>query len=711
MALEEKRKSSNEAATARAPAGMTQKRRWLVFGSNVAVAIFLATALMVGAVWLSDVLLKGKGRGDWTSSGRFSLSPRSRALVAKLPCDVRITNLYAHAPEEPASEEQWQRVQDLLTEYEMASPRITVETVNPLMDVGGVEKVVARLRERYGKELEKPKQLVEEFQKLDKDLREFLTAEAGRLETAADSWKNGPPDADKALRMVAQRWRQMADVGEVAAGGVQVLTEQALPNYTTAVSRAKEYLRQVNDMFRAAPGLFSQLYEASEKEPPAEVKAILTGGRATYTPMRTRIDAFDKKAADLPQMEFDTIRREINQGEVLLVEVGDRVKVISFDEVWVRNPSPRGKEGSEPDRLFVGEQAISSALLGLCEPERPAVLFVTFGAPATAMGGGPFGGGGGGPYAEIAERIRKANFIVEDWDLMREREMPHPEHMTKAILVLVPPPQPSMQRPMPPATPDMYKAAIDAVKSGTPVILMAEPGSMFGPGIAYAELFELFGVTPKLNAIAVHKTVVDGMGTEKALPQIEITSYPNHSITRPLGGLPTMLLTPCPLLIARELPKDVALAQPLVELPGGRDHWADTNVSDVMRGEAKRTEGEDIAGPVPLAVAAVRKVGDAEQKAVMFSDAQFAEDRVAFYRDPRDPLMREAFPGNAELLVNSILWVAGTEHLITVSPEALQARRIGDLGSWSLPLQIIIIGGLPAAVLIAGIIVYIVRRR
>jgi hypothetical protein len=111
---------------------------------------------------------------------------------------------------------------------------------------------------------------------------------------------------------------------------------------------------------------------------------------------------------------------------------------------------------------------------------------------------------------------------------------------------------------------------------------------------------------------------------------------------------------------------------------------------------------------VPLAVAAVRKVGDAEQKAVLFGDSQFAEDRIAFYRDP---MGREAFPGNAELLVNSILWVAGTEHLITVSPEALQARRIGDLGSWSLPLQIIIIGGLPVAVLIAGIIVYFVRRR
>jgi hypothetical protein len=55
--------------------------------------------------------------------------------------------------------------------------------------------------------------------------------------------------------------------------------------------------------------------------------------------------------------------------------------------------------------------------------------------------------------------------------------------------------------------------------------------------------------------------------------------------------------------------------------------------------------------------------------------------------------------------------VACTEHLITVSPEALEARRIGDLGGWTLPLRILIIAGLPLAAGIVGLIVYILRRR
>jgi hypothetical protein len=80
---------------------------------------------------------------------------------------------------------------------------------------------------------------------------------------------------------------------------------------------------------------------------------------------------------------------------------------------------------------------------------------------------------------------------------------------------------------------------------------------------------------------------------------------------------------------------------------------------------------------------------------------------VAFYQ----VMGRDLFPGNAELLVNTLLWVAGTEHLITVSPEALQARRIGDPGAWTLPLQMLLVAGIPAAVLVAGLVVYAVRRR
>jgi hypothetical protein len=205
-----------------------------------------------------------------------------------------------------------------------------------------------------------------------------------------------------------------------------------------------------------------------------------------------------------------------------------------------------------------------------------------------------------------------------------------------------------------------------------------------------------------------------------------------------------MLLTAMPVMPKAALPEGVTV-QPILTLPTGADYWADTTAMEAMRGEAKRDEAEDLIPtaerPVVLAAAVTRELAPDQaaksepgaeapgeqtgarrenvadrsrgrlgkiQKVVFFGDGDFAADRVAFYRTM---FGQQLFPGNAELFLNSLLWVAGTEHLITVSPEALEARRIGDLGGWTLPLRILIIAGLPLAAGIVGLIVYILRRR
>jgi hypothetical protein len=705
---------------------LSQSQRWVRFGSNVALGLVLATVLVVAAVWLSGKALRGTARSDWTAAGRFSLSPRTRTLVADIPSDfdIRLTNLYSHAPEIPASEEQWQRVEDLLSEYAMASPRITAEAVNPDVDVGRVETLVNRLRARYAKELEKPKALVGEFDKLRTDLDAVLKAQADRASAAADAWTTGPTEVVNSLRMVAQRWQQLETVGAFTAASIQSLTDQALPAYATALARAKDFLGPVGDNFEAVPELYKQLGEAAKgADVPAEVGEILASAESTYAPLVERIKAFTKQAADLPELELDKVRDQIGEGNAILIETPTRVQVVSFDDVWVRNRA--GGEQEQPERLFAGEQALSSALLGLLHADKPAVLFVTFGEPATMWGG---------PYAEMAERIRKANFIVEDWNLAREPAMPAPEHMTFPILVLVPPAPPNPQMPMPPPSPELYATAVEAIKKGAAAIVLGEPASMFGPAVPYRDLFDTFGLEGRFEAVAVRKVVVDQRGTERAVPQIEITRYPEHPITAPLGALPTMLVTAMPVMPKAPLPEGVAV-QPILTLPVGADYWADTTAMEAMRGEAKRNEVDDLIPteeqPVVLAAAVTRELATetakptaegepkppaekAErpagkvQKVVFFGDGDFASDRVAFYRTM---FGQQVFPGNAELFLNSLLWVAGTEHLITVSPEALEARRIGDLGGWTLTLRILVIAGLPLAAGIVGLIVYILRRR
>jgi len=782
MALEQ----SGQAKQAPGPApGMSRGRRWMVFGSNVAVMILLATALVVVAVWLSGALLRGRVRGDWTAGGRFSLSPRTEALLAELDemnLEVRLTNLYSHAPEVPASETQWRRVRDLLSEYGMASGRVRVEDVNPAADTGGVEQLVARLKDRYAGQMRKPRRLVTRFQGLHEAIQKTLQDEAKRLNAAADAWEDGPPEALETLRMVAQVWNQLLMVGDFAAGNVQTLSEQALPAYADALDQAKDYLGQVRERFGVAPEALAKIEDqAGEAEIPDAVRRILAAAEEIYAPLRKRIQAFQDEAADVEETELDDIRREINQGETILLETlaekgtlvtgkaeaadlrpvaeaagaetvqprtegegceiitpadkldavrqavedagvkvesaeverrPDAIEVVAFDEVWVRNPNA-GQRPEASQRLFAGERAVSSALLGMVHKRKPAVLFVRAGGPATRPMRGPMGRGRPAPYRQMAERLEKANFIVRDWDPQRQPQMPEVENASTIVLVLVPPGQPSRRMPTPPPDPESYAPAVEAIRQGVPAILFGEPGSMFQQPVPYADLFDEFGVEATFNAVAVHSVVVDAAGSEEAVPQVQVTDYGDHEVTRPVGALPSMLATASPLRVKDEPTEGVSVT-PLMELPAGRDYWADTVVMEAMQRQATFDAAEDIPGPVPLAVAATRKVGREEQKVVLFGDADFAQDRVAFYRNPvmyRDRIeMQYAFPGNAEVFVNACLWVSGSEHLIAVSPEALQARRIGDLGGWQLPIQIFILAGLPALVLGAGILVYIVRR-
>jgi len=768
--------------------GMGRRRRWLVFGSNVAVMILLATALVVIVVWLSGALLRGRARDDWTAGGRFSLSPRTEALLSRLDTDprgteVRLTNLYSHTPEIPASEDQWRRVQDLLNEYDMAAARLDVEAVNPALDVGGVEQLIRRLTERYAGQLRKPRRLVEEFRGLADTLQQTLSAEAERLDAAAEAWKQGPPQAIETLRMVAQVWRQLSRIGSFAIENVQSLTDQALPAYGDAMSQAKDHVAQIRQRFEVVPEALKKIDEqAGDAAIPAPVRQVIDNAKATYDPLVARIKAFETKASEIDAIELDDVRRSINQGETVLLETfanqgaittpetdadkldtvaetidgatvqpaaegdgheilvpydaldkakaallaagvpvaaatverrPDEILVVGFDDVWVRNPGA-GQDPMAPERLFAGEQALSSALLGMVEKKKPALVFVTSGGPATTPMPGPMGRGQPAPYMQIGQRLEKANFIVRDWNLQQAREMPDLPDASKVVLVLVPPAPRDPRMPMPPPSPEAYGPAMDLIRAGAPAIVLGEPASLFQQALPYADLFSAFGVEARFNAVAVQSVVVDAAGKEEAIPQIQVTRYADHEIAKPLGALPAMLLTASPLEIRKELP-DGLTAKPLVLLPAGADYWADTAVIEAMNRQATFDAGEDIRGPVPLAVASEKTLADGQtQKVVLFGDGDIARDGVAFYRSPvvnRGRLeMQYQFPGNAELFVNACLWVSGSEHLIAVSPEAMEARRIGDLGGWRLPLQIFIIVGLPVLVLAAGVLVYVVRR-
>ena len=76
------------------------------------------------------------------------------------------------------------------------------------------------------------------------------------------------------------------------------------------------------------------------------------------------------------------------------------------------------------------------------------------------------------------------------------------------------------------------------------------------------------------------------------------------------------------------------------------------------------------------------------------------------------PGARILYPGNSDLFVNSICWLAHEEALIAASPRTQDIRRIEPMGSGALQTyRVLLWGGMPAVILVLGIVVGLMRRR
>jgi len=704
--------------------GLSRSQRWTRFGSNVAVALVLATILVVAAVWLSSVLLRGRARSDWTASGRFSLSDRSKAILKGLDTDIKLYFVYPNPAgyryENPEAQRsdliEYERLGDLVESYDLAAGRISVERVDPLNPVQA-DACLAGLRETFSEGFARKKELLGEFAAFRKELDAFISKELETLQAFGTLEPPPPAGLLQSLTSAANELVTLSKKAQLQLLGKMFGADLSPADEAATLDEAKALTAAVVEGFKIFPDFYARILEAGEEGKlggpvPEAVKTFLQTASDRYKPLREKAAALQEKVTGRTEEKFDEIEQRLQQrSKFVLVRGPADVKVLGPEEFWARRPGM--EEGGQG--VFSGERILTAAVLSLARPEKPAILFVTHGSPASDWGGA---------YAQLARRLEGLNFIVQDWDLARGGEMPTPEHMTFPVLVLIPP---QANPRMPPPSPEAWAPALDAVAKGTPAIVLAEPASMMSPTVPYRDLFEMFGVEARFDAVAVHRRVVDNRGTEKAIPQIVITNYPDHAITVPVGALPTLLRTAMPVMPKDKAPEGITVA-PIMFLSTGPDFWADTVAFQVMRGEAERDEADDLIPtrerPVPLAVAVTRELpkegsggeaaGEAPQETeprvqrlVVFGDSDFAQDRIAFYRDM---LGREMFPGNAEVFLGAVLWAAGQDDLIAVGPETMEARRLGEIPGL-LAMQIVLIGVLPALVGIAGVVVLVLRRR
>lgn len=692
------------------------QRHW-IYGFNV-VALMLAGLAILGILFYLSSQKEYSYRRDLTSGGVYSLSESSKKLLAQLDTKAEkyeLINLKGS-----------QEVSDLLTEYQRASKNITAKNFSLMAE----EDLENQIKTRYTEELKPYVATVGEFPQLAKEIEAFMTRESADL--GALLQQKGLSAEDKA---------RTSEIIGLFSGTFPATLKQGQKFVDNEIN-------STSPRWTLAVGTISALFESTDFAPLLEVLADaqkvkeLFGGPTRehllantkrFEDLNAKVKSYTQRLAKLAPLKVREVLNSLKTGSVVVLS-SSSAKVIGRGEMFkVQGSAKAGSD--EPTESFEGEQAISSVLLSLHEPVKKKVVFVTAAAQQVLAG----------QFSAIAGRLRDANFEALEWSagggmnpMTGEPEAggPPPGIGAGVVWVVMPPEQANPQMaamgiPAGPPPPALMEALKAHVAMGGDVMFLAEatPASRFSPGpsgFPYEEITKPWGIN-----VASKYTVVHSYPSEDstvAVPQLELKRFPKHPITQPQQGLmtvfvarmiPRMGYTASPTVVridATSKPSDVT-AEVIVDTGDDPEAWGESALTE----DAKFEEGLDVKGPVPMGVAAWRTRAingkNVTQRMVVIGSKTFAftelVERAARVRYNDRLYEIAAFPGNAELFVNSTRWLAGYENMIAVSSKSSVALRIRDISPGALAWIRwgVLFAGAPTAALIAGLVVWAFRRR
>ena len=349
-----------------------------------------------------------------------------------------------------------------------------------------------------------------------------------------------------------------------------------------------------------------------------------------------------------------------------------------------------------------GEQEITNGLIKVVQGKQSKVYFVQGHGEKNTEGSDR------GSYSTIAAALGSDNYAVDKLVLVQQKEVP----ADATVLVVAGPKT------------DFLAPEIEMVKAylarGGKVLFMLDPPDR-------ADSAPLAGITSLLKEWAIevgNNMVVDVsgigqlFGTNESVPVA--AKYNPHTITANFN-----LMTAYPL--ARSVAPATGetggkFAQALVETSA--NSWAETDLKTLMTsGKVERNlEAGDKAGPVSLAAAVSSpataappadgaKQGDGAGAAAKPEDAPKPETRIVVFGDSDFAANGYlGIPGNRDLFLNTVNWLAQQENLIAIRPKDPEDRRVTltagteNLIFW---LSVVII---PGVILLAGVQTWWRRR-
>ncbi len=386
---------------------------------------------------------------------------------------------------------------------------------------------------------------------------------------------------------------------------------------------------------------------------------------------RVRVEYVDPDR-DLARAKQLVTTYKLDSPDVIVFASGDNHKLVRLDDLVDLDQA----NYMAPPRVkaFKGEGVFLSAIQTITEEKAPKVYFLT--------GHGehdPDDTGAEDGYSVFASTLRQDHLIVQKWNYQAQQAWP-----PDAGALVIAGPRTSFAEPE-------LAALEDYLKNKGRLLVLLDPRVKTG----LEPLLAKWGVTAD-----------DDLVVSPLLGMINVTAlgsdYASHPITEKLRGMNTTF--PYARSIRRKVGaptpgSDQPIVTELVKTPDV--FWGET---DYAGAHYQFDASQDVAGPVSLAVAVeTRKPVGVDinvTRMVVIGCSSFLDN--AHLRDS---------VGNTDLVLNSINWLLARKQLIAVSPKTPEEFSLDVSPGQTQAVYILAVGGLPLAVGLIGLIVWLRRRK
>ncbi len=461
----------------------------------------------------------------------------------------------------------------------------------------------------------------------------------------------------------------------------------------------------------------SQIYSLSDK-----TKAILAGldrdvDVTLFLPEGTPLsdpskELLERYAALSPRVHFRAISAEKNLIEaqrlvdkfqlsnlnVVVFESGSERRVVEESDLADYDYSALQYGGSPEMTGFKGEEAFSGAILELAESRKPRVLLTT------GHGEASIDDSAGGGLSGVAGILGKENVELEGWASLGQAEVPEGTDLLVVAGASARFVEPELAA---------FGRYLDR---GGRLLVLLDPELAPAGGVVDTGLeswLDAYGVRVGANIVVDPGATVPLYGAETLFAGATGT----HPIVRSLEQAKVGVIVALARSVAAGRAPAGSSAQVLLETTA--EGWGET---DLVNLGAVARDARDLSGPVPLAVAVGAEgqqlpPDELEEEELAQAAAPPAASEAPAWRlvviGDSDFASNSLLPlsGNPTLLANAFNWLLDRQKLLGIGPKKPDQVRMTLTSGQLSGITWLVLAGLPALAIAAGVAVYYRRRR